>query len=87
MKKVKFYFYDDSNIIFNGFTDKSTWNGWNNIFVNDEEFIKILEFWSLINDIDINEQINNIWFINSDDLPYNKDLNLFSLNGFTTLIK
>jgi hypothetical protein len=50
MKKVKFDFGDCYD--YNGFTDGTTWNGFNNIWVIEKEYKKIIKHFNHINDID-----------------------------------
>ena len=82
--KVKFQF--DSEEIFDGFSDGSTWNGFDNIYINDESFQMVLDFWATDENKDIYQIINDMFFECEADLPFDEKLNLFDLNGFTTWI-
>ena len=82
--KVKFQF--DSDEIFDGFSDGSTWNGWDNIYVTDEAFQMVLDFWASEKQGDIYEIINDCFFECEADIPFDEKLNLFDFNGFVTTI-
>ena len=90
IKKVNFQFDDDD--IFEGFTDGTLWNGWNQIFVNSDVFVMILESWAIERNICISELIQTDWFDNDCDLPLSTRYNtidsqiVFDLNGFVTTI-
>ena len=47
MTKVLWSF--DSGEVFEGFSDGSTWNGWDNIYLKEESFLMVLDF--LANDV------------------------------------
>lgn len=42
-RPVRFYFADDTE--YDGFTDDTTWNGFDNIWVTAETFEKVLAEW------------------------------------------
>jgi len=84
LEKVKFQF--DSEEIFDGFSDGSTWNGFDNIYINDEVFQMVLDCWATEENKDIYQIINDVFFECEADLPFDEKLNLFDLNGMVTFI-
>ena len=50
MKKVLFDFGDGFD--YYGYTDGTTWNGFNNIWVTEKEYQRIIKHFDHINDID-----------------------------------
>ena len=71
MKIVLWFFTDSVDMYpcFNGYTDGTTWNGWNNIWVDEETHLKVLDY--LAKDYDYNF---NLMFKenNFDELQPNK---------------
>ena len=89
IKKVNFHF--DNDDIFEGFSDGTKWNGFDNIHVTEATFVMILDSWATERDICISELIQTDWFDLGCDLPLSTEYKidgefLFDLNGFVTNI-
>ena len=89
IKKVNFHF--DNDDIFEGFSDGTKWNGFDNIHVTEATFVMILDSWATERDICISELIQTDWFDLGCDLPLSTEYKidgefLFDLDGFVTNI-
>ena len=89
IKKVNFHF--DNDDIFEGFSDGTKWNGFDNIHVTEATFVMILDSWATERDICISELIQTDWFDLGCDLQLSTEYKidgefLFDLDGFVTNI-
>ena len=89
IKKVNFHF--DNDDIFEGFSNGTKWNGFDNIHVTEATFVMILDSWATERDICISELIQTDWFDLGCDLPLSTEYKidgefLFDLDGFVTNI-
>ena len=89
IKKVNFHF--DNDDIFEGFSNGTKWNGFDNIHVTEATFVMILDSWATERDICISELIQTDWFDLGCDLQLSTEYKidgefLFDLNGFVTNI-
>ena len=80
MKKVKWYFCDESDMVFDGFTDGERWNGWNKIYITKETYNKITNL--LYCDLGCDDEISERHY-----REQNLVNGFYSLVGYTTLIK
>ena len=89
IKKVNFHF--DNDDIFEGFSNGTKWNGFDNIHVTEATFVMILDSWATERDICISELLQTDCFDLGCDLPLSTEYKidgefLFDLDGFVTNI-
>ena len=87
LKKVIWSFADIDELYLEGYNDGEVWNGWDMIYLKEEEFVKMLDFMQTKYGLDIHEQLKESYFDYDLDLPYDKNIDMFGLYGMTTIIQ
>ena len=79
-----YWSFNDNNLIFEGYTNNTKWNGYDNIWIDNDTFLLVLEDLAAMYDFDWDTMFEEIFGGYIPNVSNNK---LFSLaNGFTTYI-